>query len=1010
MDSFFRKYRVPAMFGLLITLMAGYYSYRVIPVSLFPEITFPKIKVIANNGEQPVDQMMITVTRPLEEAIKQVPDLKSVRSTISRGSCEMSVYLNWQADINKSQQMIESRIAAIRNTLPPATEITIEQMNPSILSVMGFSLEGNNKSLIDLRQLGEYVVKPYLSQTPGIASVRIQGGKTKEYWIELDPLKMNMLGIDLQTVFAAMSKTGFIESNGYMNSYRRLYLTLTDASLNNIEDIENVTVQNTHGITVAVKDIAKVKVSEKIEYVKINANGHEGVLVNILKQPNTNILSLASDIQSRMNGLQLLLPPGVTLKPYYDQSVFVKSSIQSVWDALLLGILLAILVTMLFLRSLQANLSILFIIPVTLCATLIVMSGLHYTLNIMTIGAIAAAIGLIIDDAVVVIEQIHRTREENPERNVTEHIRAAIKYLLPAMIGSSLSTIVIFIPFSLMSGIAGAYFKVLAYTMIITLVCSFIVTSIGLPVLYGFLASRFPSPLKTVHHSSQRKWVDYFIHNPIYSLAFALILIIGSLLAYPQLETGFLPEMDEGSIVLDFDSPPGTSLDETDRMMKEVDSIVLKVPEVVSYSRRVGDQMGFFITEPNRGDYLIELSKNRKRTTEEIIDDIRKKIEGKLPALRIDFGQVVGDMLGDLITSAQPVEIKVFGNDVSKLQKYAQEVSSIVENIPGTADVFNGIVIAGPYFTIKPRTTELSRFGLTPADLQFQLQARLEGIETGSVKEGQKLAKIRLIYPKESLMQTNDLKNFLIFLPNGRQVPLLDIASVEIHQGIAELERENLQPIVAITARLNKRDLGSVMKDIQSQVSKKVHFSQGYGVTYAGAYAEQQSSFHDLLNILILALLLIMLVLLVLFRDVRLTFIIILISVISIGGAVIALFLTRTPLNVGSYTGIVMIVGIIAENAVFTSQQFLLTLKETNNCDQSINFAISVRLRPKLMTALSAIIALTPLAFGRGTGAQMHQPLAIAVIGGFICGLPLLLIVFPSLLRVFYRQRTKNLL
>ena len=689
MESFFKKYRTPILFGLIITVVAGYYTYRAIPVSLFPEITFPKIKIIVENGEQPIDQMMITVVRPLEEAVKQVPDLKWIRSTISRGSCEISVYLDWQADIYKSQQMVESRIASIRNTLPVTTHITIEQMNPSILSVMGYSLEGEGKSLIELRQLGEFVIKPFLSQIQGVAAVRIQGGKTKEYWIEMDPSKMSMLGITPQSINDALSKTGFIESNGYMNSYRRLYLTLTDAVLYNIDDIRNVAIQNTGGMVITIKDIATVKVSEKVEYVKINANGHEGVLVNILKQPNTNILSLAGEINSRMGELQRLLPTGVSLKPYYDQSVFVKSSIQSVWDALLIGILLAIIVSMFFLRSLQANLSILFIIPVTLCATLIVMTGLHYTLNIMTIGAIAAAIGLIIDDAVVVIEQIHRTREEHPEKPVTLHIQAAIKYLLPAMIGSSLCTIVIFIPFSLMSGVAGAYFKVLAYTMIITLVCSFIVTSIGLPVLYGFLASHLPANLKTVHQVKQRRWLSYFIQKPLFSLALILLLVAGSLLSFPKLETGFLPEMDEGSIVLDFESPPGTSLNETDRMLKEADSIILKIPEVVSYSRRIGDQMGFFITEPNRGDYLIELSKDRNRSTTQIIDEIRKRIESTLPALRIDFGQVVGDMLGDLITSAQPVEVKVFGNEMSKLHEYAREVASIINKVPGTADVFD---------------------------------------------------------------------------------------------------------------------------------------------------------------------------------------------------------------------------------------------------------------------------------------------------------------------------------
>lgn len=1004
MENYFKKYRLPVIFGLIVILAAGYYAYHSIPVSLFPEITFPKLKIIANNGEQPVDQMMIMVTRPLEEAVKQVPDLRSIRSTISRGCCEMSLFLNWNADIYKSQQMVESRIAAIRNLLPPATEITIEQMNPSILSVTGFSLEGEGKSLIELRQLGEYVVKPFLSQTPGIASVRIQGGKTKEYWIELNELKLSSYGLNLHTIQDALSKTGFIESNGYANIYRRLYLTLTDAQLHSLQDIENIPVQSVKGITLTIKDIAEVKISEKIEYVKINANGHEGVLVNILKQPNTNILSLANELQSRLGELQHLLPKGVTLKPYYDQSVFVKRSIKSVWDALLLGILLAILVTMLFLRSIQANLSVLIIIPIILCATLIVMTGLHYTLNIMTIGAIAAAIGLIIDDAVVVIEQIHRTREENPENLTGKQIFSAIQYILPSMVGSSLSTIVIFIPFILMSGIAGAYFKVLAFTMIIILVCSFIVTLFGLPVLYESLAAYFPSKLKTVHHTAQRKWVDYFIHRPFYSFVFVLILVLGSVFVYPHLETGFLPEMDEGSIVLDFDSPPGTSLEETDRMLKEVDNIILKIPEVVSYSRRAGDQMGFFITEPNRGDYLIELDTKRKRSTEEVIAEIREKIESTLPALRIDFGQVVGDMLSDLITNAQPIEIKVFGPDVTKLQSYARQIASIVNKIPGTADVFNGIVIAGPYFVMKPKETELSRVGLTPADLQFQLQARLEGIEAGSIKEGQQLTKIRMIFPNNHTLQLDDLLRTQILLPNGRQLPLSDFATIEIHKGIAELERENLQPIVAVSARLSGRDLGGVMKDIRSEINRNVHFPLGFGVIYAGAYAEQQSSFHDLMIILILASLLIMMVQLILFRSIRLMFIIIFLSIISIGGSILALYITHTPLNVGSYTGIIMIVGIIAENAVFTTQQFLSTYQETQSCDRAVNYAIAVRLRPKLMTALSAITALTPLALGRGTGAQMHQPLAIAVIGGFVCGLPLLLIVFPSALRLFYKN------
>ncbi len=428
--DFFNTYRTPVIFGMLVLLAGGFYAFRQIQVSLFPEITFPKIKIIAENGEQPVDKMMITVTKPLEEAIKQVPDLKRIRSATSRGSCEISAFLDWKSDVYTSQQLIESRIAEIRNALPAETQITVERMNPSILPVMSFSVESNTMSLMELKLLAEYTIKPYLSQVDGVSTVRVQGGKVKEYWIEPDPDKMARYGLTPQDISQALAQTDFIESNGFLNSYRRLYLTLTDAGLYTLQDIENIPLGDASKGQVRISDIGEVRIHDKIEYIKINANGREGVLVNVLKQPNANLIQINDDVNRKVGELSSILPAGVVMKPFYQQAEFVNTSITSIRDALLIGLFLAMVVAILFLRSVSAGTAILFIIPSTLAASLLVVKAVGYNLNIMTIGAIAAAIGLIIDDAVIVIEQLHRTREEHPQTPVYELIQRAIRFSL----------------------------------------------------------------------------------------------------------------------------------------------------------------------------------------------------------------------------------------------------------------------------------------------------------------------------------------------------------------------------------------------------------------------------------------------------------------------------------------------------------------------------------------------------------------------------------------------------
>ena len=1005
MKNFFTTYKNPVTVLVVIIIMAGLFAYSKMQTSLFPEITFPKIKIIADAGQQPVKKMMITVTRELENAVKQVPDLKMIRSSTSRGSCEISAFMDWNANIDISQQRIESKINEIRNVLPPDINITVERMNPSILPITGYSLESKTRSPIEMKLLAMYTIKPFLSQVEGVSEIRVIGGKNKEYWMVLDVQKMSTLGITPDNISNALSQTNFVKSNGYLSDYRLLYLTVTDAQVSSKDQLQNIVIRNDGKRIVLLKDIADVQIQEAKEYIKINANGHEGILLAVIKQPNANLVALSDQMDAKLQELKKIIPKDVTIQPFYEQADFVKDSVKSVTDSLWIGLALAIFVAIIFLRSFKASAVILITIPVILCLTLICIYALGQTFNIMTLGAIAAAIGLIIDDAIVVVEQIYRTHEEHPEEPTTFLIQKAIKYLLPAMIGSSLSTIVIFLPFFLMSGVAGAYFKVMTNTMIITLVCSFFVTWIILPVIYLLFSKKPNEPGKKKiksHPVKNQRWVGFFIRKPYISLLIIIALAYSVYYIYPKLETGFLPEMDEGSIVFDYNSPPGTSLEETDRMLREVEKMLIQVPEVEAYSRRTGTQMGFFITEPNRGDYLIQLKKKRDKSTEEVISDIRKKVEATQPALRIDFGQVIGDMLGDLMTSVQPIEVKIFGNDQSKLQALSKQVAALVSKVEGTADVFDGVVIAGPSINIEPNNSTLAQFGITPMNMQYQMQTSLEGNVVGNVYDKDQFSNLRMVYPGNKTLSVHDISKTMIFLPNGKLKPINQLANVQINSGDAEIQRENLQSMGVVSARLEGRDLGSVIRDIQQEVNAKINLPEGYAVVYGGAYADQQQSFKELLLILITASLLVFGVILFLFKHFRVAITILLIALLGISGSYLGLYLTHTPLNVGSYTGLIMIVGIIGENAIFTFLQFRESWRISGDVDDAIIYSISTRLRPKLMTALGAIIALMPIALGMGTGAQLHQPLAIAVIGGFIIAMPLLLIVLPSLIRLLF--------
>jgi len=1016
-NNFYRVFLKPILFVLLAFLLWGIYSYRNMQTSLFPDVTFPKITIIADNGEQPVDKMMITVTKPLEIAVKRVNGITTVRSSTNRGSCTIDAYFDWKQDMNLSKTQLNERINEIKNILPLSANIVVEAMSQTIYPVIGFTIESDKYGQIELKNTALFTIRPQFSQIPGISNVIVRGGKTKEFVITPVPQKLIPLGLTPQDIIVALGATNFIESTGLMSNYRRLYLSLTDTRFKNIDELKRVVIKNDGHRIVRLSDLAEIDLQEQQEFIRINANGHDAVIIDLVKQKGVNLVDFANNVNAKAIEIQKQLPNGMALKAYYNQSAFVTGSIDSVLKSIYEGLFLAIIVVILFLRSFRASLNIIIIIPVTLALTFTVLHFFHITLNIMSLGAIAASIGLIIDDAIVIIEQLHRLHEENPEKDKYAVVRETMTMFLPAMVGSSLSTIVIFLPFVIMSGVAGSFFKELTLTMEITLVCSFIATWIGLPalhLLFGYKPHKkaLRSSIKEKKQERQKLWwLVWFFNKPGFAMGFIILLILTSIVLINKLETGFLPELDEGSIVLDYIAPPGTTLDASDEILKEVDKVVLSHPDVETYMRRTGTNMisGISMAQgiipPNYGDYLIQLKPEVTRKTDDVISELREKATAVAPALEIEFGQRIADLLGDLIGRPQPVVIKIFGDNRAMLQQLALQVQDNLNKIKGVADVMNGIIYDGPSVTIIPDQDKLAQYKITPVDFQTQLRVYNEGFPVGQVQEGEQMLTILLRNTSFKNNSIDLINNQPVFAPDGSYRPLRYFAKVELSTGDPELTREDLKSNIEVTARLDNRDLGSAINEIKGVIDKNVLLPTGFYIEYGGTFEQQQASFRELLLILLIAIILVFTVLLFLFRNLRLALLIIFISILGIGGCILALYLTGIPLNVGSYTGIIMIVGIIAENAIFTVNQFLTTYQATSDIDKSINYAISLRIRPKLMTAIGAILALTPLALGIGVGAQMQQPLAIAVIGGFIIAMPLLLMVFPSLLRLLYRKQ-----
>ncbi len=1010
------RYRSTIFFFVIIAAIAGIYLATQVPISVFPETNFPRVVIGIDNGVMPVEQMEVVITKPIEDAVNSVPGLVTVRSTTSRGSAEVSLFFNWGADMYQTLQLVDAALSKVEQSLPPTAKITTNKLTFATFPILGYSLTSDTMSQTALWELATYELKPPLNRTEGVSTVTVQGGKVPEYHLVPDLARMQAAGVTVLDLANAVNTSNIIDSPGLYEANHQLILGLVGAQVHDARELSQLVVKTTpNGAPVRVADVASVQNDVLPVYTVVTANGRSAVLLNVVRQPTSNTVAVADAVDKEVTQLRKRLPAGVKFEPYYDQSQLVRDSIKSVRDAILIGLLLACVILFWFLSDWSSSLIAGLVIPVTITVTFIFLRIIGESFNLMTLGGLAAAVGLVIDDAIVVVENIVLHRDSGESR--VQAVRKALAEVTRPLIGSTITPVVVFLPLVAVTGVTGSFFRALAITMTVALLTSLLLALTWTPALSLVLLRNRDKQTPTEHEKPGRmmgrvmrvheRALSWALSRPLLLGLLCILLALGAWFAYGQLGSDLLPEMDEGGFVLDYIMPAGSSLNETNRVLDHVEKILRDIPEIESTSRRTGLQMGLAaVTEANTGDFTVKLKAKRSRGIDEVIADVRDEVKKTEPELDVEFTQVLQDMIGDLSNSPEPIQIKLFTTNTDLLHQLGPQIGDAIGKIPGVVDVQNGIenTISGPATSFDVNPTVAARLGFTPAEVAEDATSILDGVEatTPLIANGRPYT-IRVRLGADSRRSLDSIENTVFNSSTGKLATLGSLASITQLPPQNEIRRENLQQLVVVTGRLEGSDLGTAIRKVQ-QVVQQMHLPASVRVEYGGTYQEQQQSFRELLRVLILALALVFGVLLTEFRNFAAPVAILTSSVLSISGVVLALLVTRTNFNVASFMGLIMIIGIVAKNGILLLDADEKYRAEGAPARDAMMHAAQRRLRPIVMTAVAAISGMLPLAFALGSGSQMLQPLAIAVIGGLLISIVLSLLVTP----VIYYLMTRH--
>jgi CzcA family heavy metal efflux pump len=1009
------RYSKPIVFLILACIGVGIYLAFSIPIAVFPSTDFPRIIVGADNGVTPIDQMMVTVTRPIEESVNTVPGLERILSLTSRGTAEVNLFFDWNVDMFQTLNLVNAAVAESRSTLPATVKVTANRLTFAAFPIMGYSLTSKTVPQTKMWELATYDLRPRLNRLAGVSTVVVQGGQEPEFEIMPDPAKLIQTAVTIPSLLDAIRRSNMIDSPGMMESNHELVLALVSGQAKNAKELSDIVVKTTPaGIPVHIGDIASVQPSFKPVYTIVTANGNPAVLLNIYRQPDGNTVAVADQVHQEIEQIRKTLPNGIELASWYDQSEIVRDSIKSVRDAIVIGLILASFIMVLFLRDWGTSLVAGMVIPATVALTFIALRVMGLSFNLMTLGGLAAAVGLVIDDAIVVVENIIMHRDSGKTRG--DAVRSALSEITAPLIGSTLTPIVVFLPLISITGVTGVFFRSLALTIGMALLTSLALALTWTPTLSHFFIrdrrrsqseSAQPVPGDAVIQSGFMVRLGRMyeitlrgaLRHPLITASACLALILGSAFCYRALGSDLLPRMDEGGFILDYLMPAGSSLDETNRVLSQIEGMLRDTPEVESTSRRTGMQLGLAaVTEANNGDFAVKLKKERGRGVDEIEAELREKITTQFPMLQIEFVQLLQDMIGDLTGAPEPIEIKLFSQDPALLREWAPKVADEIKKTEGIVDVLNGIdnTISGPATVFQVDPVVATRAGFSPEEVELDASVIMQGEPAPTpVVLNERAYTIRVRFPESTRSSLQTMRNTVLGSSTGQKATLGSLANVVQIPGQTEIRRDNLQLDVAVTAVLEGIDLGSAIEAVKEAVAK-LNLPPAIRVEYGGAYKEQQHSFHDLVVVLLFAVVLVFIVLLFEFGDFAAPVAILSSALLSTSGVFVALLLTGKTFNISSFMGLIMVIGIVAKNGILLLDADKKYRKQGMSAEEAMIAAGERRLRPIVMTALATIAGMIPLSLAIGAGSQMLQPLAIAVIGGIAASMILSLTVTPA--------------
>jgi CzcA family heavy metal efflux pump len=996
-----QKHRRSLLFLLAVFIAGGLGSAFRLPVGLFPSVHFPRVRVSLDAGDRPADRMSVEVTRPVEEALRGVPGVRGVRSTSSRGSADIDVNFDWGQDMVAAMLQVQSALAQASPEFPLGTSYAVTRMDPTVFPVLAYSLTSDRQTPTELRDMALYQLRPLFSAVQGVGHIGVQGGQVEAFQVTVNPARLQAMGLTFEDAAKALSAANVIRAVGRLEDHGKLYLILADTQFKDLTQIGRTVLRSGPGGVVLLKDVAVIAPSTEPNWTRATADGRDAVLLQVYQQQDGNTVQIARDIKAALAQFEAHMPAGVRIANWYDQSEIILGAASSVRDALLVGVIMAAVILLVFLRNLKVTLIAIITVPGVLAITMLLLDVLHESFNVMTLGGMAAAVGLIIDDAIVMVEHIIRRMRGGEGAHHGRVMRAAREFTQP-LAGSSMATIIIFAPLAFLSGVTGAFFKALSLTMASGLVISFFVAWLAVPLLADhFLDERDATqkeggPFTEWLHGAYGRLLGRLFDRPSLMLLGLVPFLLAGLLSYHFLGSGFMPSMDEGGFILDYRSASGTSLTETDRLARQVEAILRAAPDVETYSRRTGLQLGGMLTEANEGDFFVRLKPFPRRDIDTVIDEVRSRVEKHVPGLEVEMAQLMEDLIGDLTAVPQPIEIKLFSDDEALLMATAPRVAEAIRRIPGVVDVKDGIVLAGDALDIRVDRAKAGLEGVDPEAVTAMAGNALEGIVQAHIQRGPKMIGVRLWTPLDLRRRTTDLKALLLRAADGHLFPLGRVATVTPVTGQPQIMRDNLKRMIAVTGRISGRDMGSVVAEVKGALAAPGLVPKEAYYTLGGLYEQQRIAFAGLAVVFAAAVALVFFLLLFLFERFRPALCVLTTALLALCAVFIGLKVTGTELNISSMMGLTMVLGIVTEVAIFLVWEFR-TVPEHLDTRAALIEAGWHRMRAITMSTLAAMLALAPLALGLGQGSAMQKPLAVAIISGMAFQLPLVFLVMPVL-------------